>query len=401
MRDEVGYGEYLLLADAPMFKRRYTIDGDVILGCTIGCEFCYYRMIDTTAPYIGTGKLRRLVTPEEFAESVANSRLVSEKSLVILGARGDASMYPQEIPKVLDTAEKLGVKAKFLALRRAVYDKTVREQLETYQQIFYGTTITPRAKETGTPVQDTMQLNGLKNVADYNDRVSIEIGPITPHNIDGVRQILLSLKDMGWKSAIYRGVSVGAWNIQRNVIVEKLLKLRFLTEEQAKKAMEHSSSYGYGVKNDLDELLENAVRKAFEEIGITAYRHTGQFYADVWKIPVALTRGNKIRQNVLQFTKNVNYPRKKLDDVLSFLGYEDLEINWSEEMNIRVAYVKSKIPLTEDVLTYLGEVTGVAVIAENYLPSPDGKTLKHYLKYDFLAMPDRIKKSIFSKLGEI
>lgn len=167
----IGYGEYLLLSEAPMFKRRYAVDGDVILGCTIGCQFCYYRMIDATAPYIGTGRLRSLATPEEFAESVAGSKLVSERSLVIMGARGDASMYPSEIPKVLDAAEKLDVKAKFLALRRAAYDKTVREHLASYTQLYYGTTITPRAAETGTPVQEGLQLRGLRHVADFSEEL--------------------------------------------------------------------------------------------------------------------------------------------------------------------------------------------------------------------------------------
>jgi DNA repair photolyase len=64
--DKVGYGEYLLLAEAPMFKRRYTVDGDVILGCTIGCEFCYYRMIDTTAPYNPQLFYGTTITPKAF-----------------------------------------------------------------------------------------------------------------------------------------------------------------------------------------------------------------------------------------------------------------------------------------------------------------------------------------------
>ncbi len=65
---------------------------------------CYYRVIGATAPFIGTGALKRLAAPEEFAEVVANSKLISERSLVIMGARGDASMYPDEVPKVLEAS---------------------------------------------------------------------------------------------------------------------------------------------------------------------------------------------------------------------------------------------------------------------------------------------------------
>jgi len=395
--DKIGYGEYLLLAEAPMFKRRYTSDGDVILGCTIGCDFCYYRMIDTTAPYIGTGKLTRLTTPEEFAESVASSRLISGRSLVILGARGDASMYPKEIPRVLDRAERLGVTAKFLALRRAVHDKVVKDHLANYPQLHYGTTITPKANETGSPVPDSQQLKGLQNDVDFSDRVSVEVGPITPSNVDAVKGILAKLKDMGWKGAIYRGVSVGSWGVERKDVVEKLLKLGFLTEEQAKRAVD-SPEYFYGVKNNLDDVMENAIRNMFQEVGLKAYRHTGQFYPENWDIPVALTRRNKVRVDVLDYARKAHYLNEDLESQLDYLGYYDHEVRWASEHGVKVAYVSTKVPITEDVATYLGEVTGVAVIASNYLPSPDKETLKHYLRYSFLGMPERTRKSIASKI---
>ncbi len=114
MSSQIGFGEYLLLKSSPIFKRRYAADGDVVLGCTIGCSFCYYRMIDATAPFIGTGALKRLATPEEFAQVVADSKLISERSLVIMGARGDASMYPDEVPKVLEAARKLGAERELI-----------------------------------------------------------------------------------------------------------------------------------------------------------------------------------------------------------------------------------------------------------------------------------------------
>jgi DNA repair photolyase len=152
--NQVGFGEYLLLKNAPPFKRRYAVDGDLVLGCTIGCSFCYYRMIDATAPFIGAGMLKRLATPEEFAEVVANSKLISERSLVIMGARGDVSMYPDEVPKVLEAAERLGVGARFLTLRRAPYDRAVTEHLAAFDNIYCGTTITPKAREVGAPVSE-------------------------------------------------------------------------------------------------------------------------------------------------------------------------------------------------------------------------------------------------------
>jgi len=54
--NQVGFGEYLLLSHAPLFKRRYTVDGDVVLGCTHGCLFCYVWRLHSAnklSPYHG------------------------------------------------------------------------------------------------------------------------------------------------------------------------------------------------------------------------------------------------------------------------------------------------------------------------------------------------------------
>ncbi len=397
MSNQVGFGEYLLLKSSPIFKRRYAADGDLILGCTIGCSFCYYRMIDATAPFIGTGVLKRLATPEEFAEVVANSKLISERSLVIMGARGDASMYPDEVPKVLEAAERLRVRAKFLALRRAPYDRAVAEHLAAFDNIYYGTTITPKAREVGTPVSEERQLDGLRFVADFPHRVSIEVGPINLRNVDVLKGILKSLKDLGWDAAIYRGVSAGSWGIDRSAVLNKLLKSGFLTEEQVRRAKQ---SYFYAVKNDLDAALEAAAVEAFKDVGIKPYRHTGQFYAERWGVPVAKTRHNKVRIDVLKCTKAVEYPGRDLRSELEKLGYVDAEIELGEEHGVRVARVKTSVPITEDVAMYLGEVTGFAVLADNYLPSPDGPTLEHYLRHDFFWMPERAKRAVAEVLRQ-
>ncbi len=395
MSNQVGFGEYILLKSSPIFKRRYAADGDLILGCTIGCVFCYYRMIDATAPFIGTGALKRLAAPEEFAEVVANSKLISERSLVIMGARGDASMYPDEVPKVLEAAERLGVRAKFLALRRAPYDKAVAEHLATFDNIYYGTTITPKAHKVGTPVSERRQLDGLRFVADFSHRVSIEVGPINLRNIDALKGVLKALRDLGWDAAIYRGVSAGSWGIDRSAVLNRLLKAGFLTEEQVRRS---EQSYFYVVKNDLDAALEAAVVEAFKDAGIKPYRHTGQFYAERWGVPVAKTRHNKVRTDVLEYAKAVEYPGRSLRSELEKLGYADAEIELREERNVKIAKVMTSTSITEDVAMYLGEVTGLAVVADNYLPSPDGPTLAHYLRHDFFWMPERVKKAVAEAL---
>jgi len=72
-------GEHLLLGGTPpewqgkkvcpaaFYKRRYTWDGDLTMGCTIGCDFCYYRWINNSVDTIGKGKkgLRQIATPQQ------------------------------------------------------------------------------------------------------------------------------------------------------------------------------------------------------------------------------------------------------------------------------------------------------------------------------------------------
>jgi hypothetical protein len=314
-----------------------------------------------------------------------------------MGARGDASMYPDEVPKVLEAAERLGVGAKFLALRRAPYDKAVAEHLASFDSLYYGTTITPKAREVGTPVSEERQLDGLRFAADFQHRVSIEVGPINLRNIDALKGVLKALRDLGWDAAIYRGVSAGSWGIDRSAVLSRLLKAGFLTEEQLRRS---KLSYFYAVKNDLDAALEAAVVEAFKDAGIKPYRHTGQFYAERWGVPVAKTRHNKVRTDLLEYTKAVEYPGRDLRSELERLGYADAEVELGEEHGVRVARVKASIPITEDVAMYLGEATGLAVVADNYLPSPDGPTLVHYLRHDFFWMPERIKRAVAEALRQ-
>jgi hypothetical protein len=70
-------------------------------------------MIDVTSPFIGTGKLVRLSTPEQFADMVENSKLLKIHPLIILGARGDASMYPRDVSKFLEIMEESDKKVCF------------------------------------------------------------------------------------------------------------------------------------------------------------------------------------------------------------------------------------------------------------------------------------------------
>jgi hypothetical protein len=65
------------------------------------------------------------------------------------------------------------------------------------------------------------------------------VGPFNIRNIDALRGVLKALRDLGWDTAVYRGVSAGSWGLDRSAVLGKLLKAGFLTEEQLRRS-EHS-----------------------------------------------------------------------------------------------------------------------------------------------------------------
>ena len=403
--DEEGGGEAVLLAYSPIFKIRYAADGDLKLGCTVGCQFCYYRMIKSSSPFIGTGKLARLASPEEFVEMIRESKLLQLHPLIILGARGDASMYPDEIWKVLELAEKERLEKTFLALRRPPFDKTVAEQLLTYSDILhYGTTITPRARETGTPVTEESQIKGLEKVVSMGvdpSQISIEIGPLTPRNIDKVPYILEKLKEIGFKAVIYRGVSAGSYNLPREEILRRLHEMGFIPDELYKEALK-SNDYFYAIKNKLLPSLENVVREMILRAGLKPYRHTGLFYSSEWLIPTAMNRGNRVREDVYREVSRLmgHGTAKDVERVLGDLGFDVIV----EEVKPGVVTVNvlGEDVITEDIAMSVGAYTRTAVISTSYMRSPSVRILRdEYLGKGLIVPPRRNLDKIMNYIASM
>ncbi|MEM1520448.1 MAG: hypothetical protein QXK42_02805 [Candidatus Korarchaeum sp.] len=157
-------GEELLLATSPVFKRRYAHDGDLVLGCKMGCKFCYYRWIRASRDFIGTGKLKPLTTPRGMVEFLKGSKLFKGRDLLILGARGDASMYPRDLLRFMELTDgdpyfRDNI---VLALHRAPATETILD-CSGFRNFRFGTTITPRAFELGwTVVPEERQIERLK-----------------------------------------------------------------------------------------------------------------------------------------------------------------------------------------------------------------------------------------------
>ncbi|MEM3895590.1 radical SAM protein, partial [Thermofilum sp.] len=285
-------GEELLLDLSPVFKRRYALDGDLWLGCTLGCVFCYYRWIRVSRDYIGTGRLKRLATAEEMVNFLENSKIFLPKDILILGARGDASMYPKELLEFLRISSSRLKDNIVLALHRAPVTEYIVEAFN-YPLFRFGTTVTPRAYDLGwTKVREDLQLKGLERLLASGvpeDRVSVEVGPLSHLNIEHGIRVLEKLEEIGFKNVIVRGVAFGSFGVDRERELEKMLEIGFISRDMIKNVEDHEY---YVIKNFLDERLYNMLKEKF---GFRVHRNTYTFYNEVWNVPVAGNRRNRVR----------------------------------------------------------------------------------------------------------
>lgn len=364
-------GEELLLARSPVFKRRYAHDGDLLLGCRIGCKFCYYRWISASRDYIGTGRLKRLASPEEMVEFLLNSKLFLPSDILILGARGDASMYPRE---VLEFLELISGDRSFrgnlvLALHRAPATRLVEEALG-YENFRFGTTITPMGfKLQWTPVREDLQLLGLRRLLDAGvdpSKVSIEVGPLNSMNLQEGIKVLRELGSMGFKECIVRGVAFGTFGVDRDAELRRLIDMGFIEPKALREREDHEY---YVVKNFLDA---GVFERLQEEVpGIRLHRYTYTFYRDVWGVPIAGNRKNRVRVRC-----PARHSEKHVKRVVEEYGLEveDVERR-GDHYFVRLT---SGQPATEDIAMTIGAELGEAIIFDRYRQTASLSDVKFY-----------------------
>ncbi len=365
-------GEELLLAKSPVFKRRYTHDGDLMLGCRYGCEFCYYRWISASKDYIGTEKLKRLANPEQMVEFLKNSKFFLPKDILILGARGDASMYPREVFKLLELIkEDEQFKDNIiLALHRAPASMLMEKALLEHPNFRFGTTITPRAYELGwVKIKEESQMAGLKRLLGAGidaDRISIEIEPLNSENIDEGMNILKQLEELGFRNLMVRGVAFGTFGVDREKELKKMIELGFIDPSLLKVPEKHEY---YMVKNFL---TPDAYKKLQEQVPkMKIHRHTYTYYRDVWKVPVALNRDNKVR-----ISKPTIHSEQEVKKVVQKYGLKVENI--SKRDDYYFVELPSSQTATEDIAMTVGAELESAVIFNNYRRTANFEDVKFY-----------------------
>ncbi|MEN2982466.1 MAG: hypothetical protein ABDH20_08000 [Thermus sp.] len=377
---EIVNGEHLLLGGrpekgippAPFYKRRYTWDGDLVLGCTIGCHFCYYRWIDTTKDTIGTGRsgLRPIASGKEAASWLARARLFNPKTdIVLLSARSDGSMQYDELDEFLSAYKE---ETPVFILHRAPANKRVLAWKEDSRAIL-STTLTPESEDfAGSPVRTKDQLRGLRWLLEKGfppERVSLMLGPLNPANLEEGLALLEELASLGIRFFTYRGTSVGGFGVEPDR--EELKRKGFL--EGAKEVAPEGHDY-YKQKNWLSPELAKAVEARAEALGMKAYRHTGRLYREVFGRRVAYNRNNRWRRDLGPWGR---VGSQKVLSYLEDLGFHPEGVEETEEGYL--VHLPPGETATEDIAMSAGAHLGTSVVFDRHRIAP---TLEDLLFYE-------------------
>ena len=369
-------GEHYLLSHAPFYKRRYVLDGDIVLGCTIGCRFCYYRWIDTTRDYIGTGRLRLLASPETAARFVLASRLfLGDRDGIMLSARSDAS---QQIEEVTAFLRALPARPRVFVLHRGYFGERQLVWRDD-ERVVYCSTLTPLGRALGwTPIDEARQLEGIRYLLEHGvppRRISIEVGPINERNADAAAEIVASLNELGLEFATYRGASVGSFGLPPDGPEADMRRAGFLTAARPSAPPGHEF---YRFKNVLSAEAEEKVRRAAGALRL--HRFTGTLYRDEFGMAVAYNRHNRVRPELGPVPPADG---NSVAAAVERFGYRVLDLEPNPEGGWMVLTDR---PATEDVAMAAGALAGTAVIFRRHRPHPTMDDIDHYRAHDVLAL---------------
>jgi len=378
-KENITNGEELLLGTSPVFKRRYTHNGDFLLGCRIGCRFCYYRWIGASRDYIGTGKLKRLCKPEDMLEFIENSLLFLPGDILILGARGDASMYPEEVLDFLELLRdyKKTKSCTVLALHRPPVSVKMMECF-SFGNFCFGTTITPRGAELGwTPVRAEKQVEKLREAAELGcdtERISVEIGPLNSLNISEAFPIIEKLLDAEIKNIVVRGVAFGTFGVDREKELEKMIELKFLSRDALREAKEDHEYYA--LKNHLSDEVYRSIQNSFPEVRIHRYTYT--LYRDVWGIRIARNRNNSVR-----VPGKTSHSEEKVRKTVEKYGLEVQDVERREDHYL---VTLSHGTATEDIAMTVGAELEEALIFNRYRRTASFEDVAFYVEHSLFAV---------------
>lgn len=370
IQNHLGYdnGEHWLLVNSPIFKRRYTVDCDIVMGCTIGCKLCYYRWVEGTDDLIGTGRTKALCSPNGLAEILEASKLVrKDKDGIMLCARSDGSIQVKEIERFLKAYR---YRNPIFVLHRGYLGAKQLEAFAWDERVIFSTTLTPKGRELGwTPIAEVLQLKGIEYLLQEGispRRISVEVGPINEHNVDRAVDILKELEKLGLEFATYRGVSVGTFRLPSPE--EGLKDIGFLTSQKHEAPEGHAY---YKIKNVLSEQLEEKIRTSVQRLRL--HRFTGTLYRDEFGMDVAYNRNNRWRKELGMFEK------ADVDALAGYIESLGLPVKGIDETpEGYFVRLKDEYCATEDIAMTVGAEFNTCVLFDKYRPAPTMEDLELY-----------------------
>ena len=377
-------GELYFMVNSPVYKRRYAVSSDTRLGCRNNCDFCYYKMIPETSPYFRpAAQLKVLATPEEYLTVLRESRLITERDLILFSARSDGGMieHYKDLLHVLDLYVQNPFKnLTCLLLRRVPYTKQVYQETKDFPLI-YGTTITPGVDEKAmSRVKTDPQIRGLKALREAGcpaSRISLEFGPLMPDTWEsGAELLALLFKEGLIDFAVYRGGSYGEYQRSiKEMLDEKNFSFPNAPRPKFWNGKEYKGHEFYRFKNYIPTEIEKRFRDKVLSLVPNAklYRHTGVMYAREYKLPVAITRYNQVRTDMLEFLNPISGLNKVLES----------------ELNAKVSEIEPGIYLahrrgTEDIAHAVGRKYNIALLFTEFENNPTIPDLDMYKREGWL-----------------
>ncbi|MCS7284875.1 MAG: hypothetical protein NZ527_04070 [Hydrogenobacter thermophilus] len=386
-------GEAVLCLNHPVYKRRYGVSTDFYLGCRIACKFCYYRFGDTSAYFHRKAQLKKLASPEAYANIIQNSRLVRDGDLVLINARSDLSM-PESKKAVLEFFEKHLPRKRvtYLLLQRGKYSVWHWKQFKDFPVLF-GTTITPLASARNfNTVHELAQIKGLIRMREAGcppERISIELGPVFPDK-EALSAALNIVRFLAQEEIIsfltFRGPSVGLYGEAWLGEIEALKKKGFYRHFKAytyNTGTEEKPHEYYKLKNYVPESVVQAFTEEAKKCGINIYRHTGHLYAKELGIRVAANRNNRVREDMRQYISQETL--KMTAEEFAKKLKESFDIECPVE-KVEAGVFKLHTRGTEDIAHTVGSEFQCAVLFTDFDNQPTLEDLKWYITEGWLAI---------------
>lgn len=401
-------GEAILALNHPVYKRRYVVSTDAVIGCRIGCPFCYYQWGPMKDLFRPGAALRQLVDAKGYWMAIRHSRLVLPGDIVILCTRSDFSMPENRhfFMKFISTHYDPTIKPlKFLLLQRAPWSARDWKVLGGYENIIFGTTITPEAARKGfNQIRDDAQIRGLREMREAGcppERISLELGPILPDTVKTAIQIAHTLAQEGIITFLtYRGASVGGYGDYREEW-EKLRQKGFWREAipytyfDGREDVQHEY---YRLKNHIQPDTEELFRRETSGLPIRIYRHTGHLYPREWGASVAITRNNRLRPEMLPHASS-----RTLQEVKEVLEREfGITARVEEVREVRnpdgsTVSVPSGVLFrlhrvgTEDIAHAIGARLKAGVLFTEFRNQPSPEDLSWYFSEGWLVPPESLR----------